>query len=636
VTVPTTTTTTKLQPQQWQAVSEPDSLFLALFPHRFDYLWAEHPDPGERPDWQTESRYPLSDRLLQQGAYLYGVRFGKLTRYCVLDIDKQSAYHPTRDPLAIQRMVAALEAIGLVSYVAVTSSYSGGLHVYFPFAEEQESWAIALVVSTLLEQAGFKLKPGQLEIFPNPRPYINGTPSLYTGHRVPMQAGSYLLNQHWEPVYSDQAAFVRQWQWAEGRNDLNHKTLERVLKQAQRRRYKSVTVSAQKFLNDLDTEIEPGWTGTGQTNRLLGRIAMREYIFGHVLRGGAPLTDQALTEAIVEVARTLPGYAECCRHQHEIHKLASAWARDIEASPKYYPYDPSKRAKTTPQLELQPQNNIVSFNQQLALDAETRIKGAIATLQTGGNFPTGATARAEAIIAIARCSNQTLHKYKALWHPDYTETGVVARLEDVTALSKAVLSPLEAAFAQSLEPLPEGSLHPIHPNKFVAPPAAPSEQAEPLQEVGGAGGFSTVQAPQAVSTAAELSDPALKTQDVATGQVGLPTQEPEIATTKADFLSTEQATLAPSGASSPMPLLQPQSRSAGALSPVASAVDVLTPAQAEKRQEQHRREESYRAKMSWWLTLNDSILFKEAQAWFAARAERTRSQLAVEEPDPGG
>jgi len=69
------------------SVQEGDDPFLALWPHRYDYLWAEHPNPDERPEWQTESRHPLSDRLLQQGAMLYGVRFGPTTRYCVLDIE---------------------------------------------------------------------------------------------------------------------------------------------------------------------------------------------------------------------------------------------------------------------------------------------------------------------------------------------------------------------------------------------------------------------------------------------------------------------------------------------------------------------------------------------------------------------
>ena len=177
---------------QFQAIQEPDA-FLHLFPHRFDFIYAEHPDPGDRPDWKTEDRHPLSDRLLQEGAYLYGVRFGKQADYLMLDIDAGSLYHPHRDRFAIPRLLAALEPLGLVETVAVTSSYSGGIHLYLPFQKAQETWAIAQVVSTLLANAGFKLKAGQLELFPNPKPYSEA-PSLYAAHRLPLQAGSYLLN----------------------------------------------------------------------------------------------------------------------------------------------------------------------------------------------------------------------------------------------------------------------------------------------------------------------------------------------------------------------------------------------------------------------------------------------------------
>jgi hypothetical protein len=76
--------------------SEP---FSTLFPHRFDFIYAEHAQPGQSPNWQTESRYPLSDRVLDQGGFLYGVRFGSQTAYCVLDIDIDSFYHPQQDAL---------------------------------------------------------------------------------------------------------------------------------------------------------------------------------------------------------------------------------------------------------------------------------------------------------------------------------------------------------------------------------------------------------------------------------------------------------------------------------------------------------------------------------------------------------
>ena len=93
----------------FEYVQERSNRFLALFPHRHDYIYARHPSPGKRPQWQTESRHPLSDRLIEQGTYLYGVRFGKETQYAMLDIDIGSAYHPRRDPFAFQKLTEALE-----------------------------------------------------------------------------------------------------------------------------------------------------------------------------------------------------------------------------------------------------------------------------------------------------------------------------------------------------------------------------------------------------------------------------------------------------------------------------------------------------------------------------------------------
>ena len=88
-------------------VQELEDRFLALWPHRFDYLYAPHPAPGTTPQWQTETRHPLSDRLINQGTYLYGVRCGSLTQYAMLDIDSGSPYHPRRDPLGIARILPA-------------------------------------------------------------------------------------------------------------------------------------------------------------------------------------------------------------------------------------------------------------------------------------------------------------------------------------------------------------------------------------------------------------------------------------------------------------------------------------------------------------------------------------------------
>jgi hypothetical protein len=69
-------------------IPETDVPFLQLFSHHHDYIWAKH--TSDRPNWQTESRHPLSDRLILQGSCLYGIRFWAKTAYAMLDIDRDS------------------------------------------------------------------------------------------------------------------------------------------------------------------------------------------------------------------------------------------------------------------------------------------------------------------------------------------------------------------------------------------------------------------------------------------------------------------------------------------------------------------------------------------------------------------
>jgi hypothetical protein len=413
-------------PQQSQAtaqlgyIPEDANQFLALFPHRYDFIWSPHVAPGEPASWQTESRHPLSDRVIQQGSSLYGVRFGAQTRYVMLDIDRGSPYHPAQDPFAISRMVQALESLGLVQYIVCTSSYSGGLHLYFPFETPQSSWQIAIIIATVLENAGFKLVPGHLEAFPNPKPYLaNSTPTLFQAHRLPLQAGSYLLNAHFEPIWSTPERFVESWQLAAQCNVLEATKLKQILKQVRRHPF-SISGKADKFLNDLNAEIELGWTGSGQTNRLLGRITMRLYIFHHVLTGSEPLSGQKLIDRIVQVARSLPGYQEWCNHQHEIEHRAEEWARCIENSHYFHYGDHHGKFKAKlDQTELdQALEQAPTWNQQQLESARDRIRNAIADLLEKEELPTHATARFKALLQYG-VGGGSLYKHRDLWHPEF-------------------------------------------------------------------------------------------------------------------------------------------------------------------------------------------------------------------------
>jgi hypothetical protein len=395
-----------------------DDEFLALFPHRYDFIWAEHTHPGTTVKWQTERRYPLGDRQINQGSSLYGVRFGSKTSYSLLDIDAGSRYHPKHDPFAIARIMSALEPLGLVSYLACTSSYSGGLHLYLSFEEPQSSWQLSIAVSTLLENAGFILRPGQLEVFPNPKPYrSDGTFSLFNAHRLPMQIGSYLLNEDFQPIWSDRSTFVQHWNLISSRNTIDAATIKRVLKQFKRHPFR-ISGKADKYLNDLNAEIEMGWTGAGQTNRLLGRIAMRSYVFHHVIAGTKPLSGKLLIDEIVRVAKSLPGYFDWCRHQHEVEHRAEEWARCIESSHYFHYGDANGKYKAQIQEMQKPIEELPNWNQQQSESAREKIRSAIADLLEKESLPSAATERFRKLLQY-RIGGGSLYRHKDLWHPRY-------------------------------------------------------------------------------------------------------------------------------------------------------------------------------------------------------------------------
>ncbi|NEQ54466.1 MAG: hypothetical protein F6K11_30770 [Leptolyngbya sp. SIO3F4] len=387
---------------------------MELFPHRHDYIYANHPAPGKRPQWQTESRHPLSDRLIQQGTYLYGVRFGQKTQYAMLDIDIGSVYHPKRDPIAFQKLIEALEPLGLVSSITCTSSTSQGLHLYFPFSESLTAWEVGSGITLLLESQGFKVIPGQIEVFPNARLYtIDSTPNLFNAHRLPLQRGSYLLNEDLQPIWTDQTIFLDQWRQCYERNTLNQKTLQQIIKEKKRRSYR-LSTKADKFLNDLNAEIEQGWTDHGQTNRLLGRITMRTYVFHHVMYGGEPLKGDALIKEVLSIAKALPGYELWCRHQYEIGSRVSEWVSCIEKS-HYFHYG-EQFGKYKSKKETVKEKDEPSWNQQQSKKTKDKIQAALKELTDNKELPEQATARFNALRQFG-IGGGSLYRYKELWHP---------------------------------------------------------------------------------------------------------------------------------------------------------------------------------------------------------------------------
>jgi len=414
------------------------------------YLWncirAELPnDATAKPAWQTITKYELRPRVLwndwQDANTLIGVRFGHETTYGLLDIDAGSDYCSAA---AIAQIRGALETIGITRTVLIRSSWSGGLHLYLPLPEVVNTFNLAVALHECLQAQGFRLKAGQLEVFPNIKAYGIKTFIDYNAHRLPLQpaSGSCLLDDDLNPIGNSLARFFWLWDGAASHQDMDElRHAIKIGRDNHRKKPKRRNHPVESWRQDLDTEITEGWTAHGQTNHLLKTIAC----YGRVFEG---LHGQDLIDYTLRIAINCPGYEQYCRHQHEIERKVTTWARAVENY--YWPLG------TTPTRDTaSPSNNLVQFNRQQSEDAQSRIKAVFDQMEQAGELPEQITARASAIAQVARVSQQTLYKYLALWHPMYLK-GVI----DEATVFSAVESGLQKSDLESPEPLANKGLHP--------------------------------------------------------------------------------------------------------------------------------------------------------------------------------
>ena len=450
------------QRSPFKALQDPDEftqLFIEPNGNPWDFIYAPHPGPGAKPEWKTESEFPLTDRLIRQGAYLYGVRPGNQTAFGLADIDRGSPYHPANDPIAYHRLLWVFEPLGLENHLIITSSTSKGLHLYFPFERPFSSWQIAACMTVLAQNAGFHIKDGWLEIFPNLRAYSSdGPPSLRNAHRLPLQFGSCLLNEDLEPVFArdPHATFVQRWYHAAAHNEISESCIKTVLKQYRREYAPRMGSSGAKYLEDLRADIAPGWTGPGETNRILGLVARYAYVFAHVIDADQPLTDGSLVQYMTKMARALPGFEEYCAHKDSLEMRCRHWARSIESCPKYYPYG-GKRPSDGP-----------SWNEIQQSQARDRIREALAKGLETGELPAGITERMQWLRQQAGSSPKTLYRHRDLWHPQAMQDGDSSELHPTSEGN-----PMRSAESPTTSPITPGSS-----NKLPSGGGGPSQNGQ--------------------------------------------------------------------------------------------------------------------------------------------------------------
>jgi hypothetical protein len=212
----------------------------------WNFIRADLPDDATtKAAWTTVTTYPLRPSVLwnhwQDANQLIGVRFTHDTRYALLDLDAGGDYCT---PEGVAQIRAALETIGITRTLLIRSSWSGGLHLYIPFAEWVNTFNLAVALKECLKAQGFRLKAGQLEIFPNVKAYGVQTFIEYMGHRLPLQpgSGSCLLDDALNPIGSSLARFFWLWDGAAGHQDMD--TLRHAMKIGRDNHRKSPSAAA--------------------------------------------------------------------------------------------------------------------------------------------------------------------------------------------------------------------------------------------------------------------------------------------------------------------------------------------------------------------------------------------------------
>lgn len=427
----------------------------------WDWIIAQMPTQGQKPDWRTVNRGLLRPQGLvyywQDIKRLVGVRFSKKTFYALLDIDFSSSY---RSVERIREIREVLEKIGIVRTILIRSSSSLGLHLYIPLPEKIKTFNFAAGLRVVLENQGFLVRAGELEIFPNTKAYASdGTFSLYNAHRLPLQPGSgaCLLDDDLNPIGDSLETFFNMWQTSAKNQDV--KRLKRYCwkARAQFKKRRNVCSKSSEGSNEYNVSpIEAAWTGAGQTNELIGRVAR----YG---RTSLNLTGRSLRNFIIQTVEKTPGYKEFCNHIPEIEKRADDWAKCVERN---YKGSCLKRTRKTGN------ESKVNKNQLKADETKVRIIAAVRELKESGCWPETILRRVEALDEHHGIGRSTLYmqQYLPYWHPEHWVEEVTAAISDELQIT-AEMPPFEKNYPSTApsNPCPAKEFHTFPPMKLISP-----------------------------------------------------------------------------------------------------------------------------------------------------------------------
>jgi hypothetical protein len=277
-------------------------------------------DGGNWTTWRHGMSVAEALSILLDPDRFLGMQPARMVRVVTVDVDNHVSgssryWHPQAQNAELTALAAAAEAAG-VGVMIHRSSANGGIHVRLVLPVAVHRHVAALIGRLLVKRAGMVVDPGQCELFPDWTPYTEAGPADPKALRLPGQKGSALWTgsgwatdpmMQWQELESllDAAEITEAW----GQLLTDAEALKAPLQHEARARRRSAGAKRYNVV----------WTGSGESNRNLGLLALNAYAAGAD-------TLEALTAEIIRLAHSATGFFQ---HASEATQRALPnWARD--------------------------------------------------------------------------------------------------------------------------------------------------------------------------------------------------------------------------------------------------------------------------------------------------------------------
>ena len=227
---------------------------------------------------------------------------------CV-DVDINSRYHPANDGEGIEPVKNALAEIGLIRALEFQSSFSTGMHLWYPLPAATKSWELANAIEDACRAKNLENRDGVLELRPNRRNFDSNFKLI----RAPLSAdGNALRIGGVVRLEESSVAILRHFfNRAAKHNRLTPLQHEQVIVACS----SSITRSKKSSKNKLDfykCRLAEGFSGPGQTQE----ISLAALIVARMAEGVGSV--QHLRKRLVELVTNAPGFQQHCDHKQEI------------------------------------------------------------------------------------------------------------------------------------------------------------------------------------------------------------------------------------------------------------------------------------------------------------------------------